>query len=120
MFGTILQAATNCIPFPEPKRDEACMAKLLENMESIFHVQGMPAKQQMRHGKGASNAAEEANKLAELPMAVPELPTSVASRHEVTSVFRSHVLADGTKRLLAHGQGGVGESFYKQHFHGCD
>ena len=36
-FGTILQAATNCIPFLEPKRDQAGMDKLLANMQSIFY-----------------------------------------------------------------------------------
>ena len=88
------------------------MVRLLENMKSVFRDKGMPIKHQMRHGKGDANHAEKADQLAELPMAVPELPTSVASRHEVVSVLRSHVLADGAnKRLLAHGQGGVGESF---------
>ena len=109
-FGSILEAATNCIPFPEPKQDQAGMAKLLVNMQSIFDV--MPGKPQMRHATKSTNGAETANQLAKLPMAVPELPTSVASRSEVTSVLRGHVLADGmNKRILAFGQGGVGESF---------
>ena len=90
------------------------MEKLLANMQSIFQKRGKPIKKQMRHGKGDRNEAKMANQLAELPMAVPELPTSVASRSEVTSVLRSHVLADGTyKRISAFGQGGVGESSYK-------
>ena len=104
-----LQAATNCIPFDEPKRDQAGMNKLLANMQSIFHAEGKPIKQQMRH-KDRSDEAETVDLLAELPMAVPKLPMSVVSRNAVTSVLRGHVLAHGTnKRILAFGQGGVGK-----------
>ena len=92
------------------------MAKLLTNMQSIFHVQGKPVKHQMRHTTKDRSEAGSADLLAKLPMAVPELPMSVASRNEVTSVLRSHVLADGTnKRIMAYGQGGVGESFCESH-----
>ena len=90
------------------------MKKLLRNMQSIFN-NAIPAKQQMRHGhsKAAKSAGDE---LAEIPMAVPELPENAVSRNEVTSVLRSHVLADGTnKRIMAYGQGGVGESFCESH-----
>ena len=108
----LVQAAINCIPFPERKSDQQCMKKLLRNMQSIFDV--LPAKSSMRHMGHSKPAKSAADELAELPMAVPELPTSVASRSAVVSVLRSHVLAEGTnKRVLAHGQGGVGESFCK-------
>ena len=81
-------------------------------MQSIFDV--LPAKSSMRHMAHSNQAKSAADELAELPMAVPELPTTVVPRNKVTSVLRSHMLADGTdKKVLAHGQGGVGESFCK-------
>ena len=90
------------------------MDKLLANMESIFRSQGRPVKHSMRHTKDRRDEAETIDLLADLPMEVPKLPMSVVSRNAVTSVLRGHVLARGTnKRIMAFGQGGVGESFLR-------
>ena len=91
--------------------------KLAQIAEYILKHPGKGHGRALNADKASSKPAKSAtDELAKLPMAVPELPTSVASRSEVTSVLRSHVLADGTnKRILAHGQGGVGESFCKAH-----
>ena len=89
--------------------------KLAQIAEYILKHPGKGHGRALNADKASSKPAKSAaDELAELPMAVPELPTTVVHRNKVTSVLRSHVLADGTnKRVLAHGQGGVGESFCK-------
>ena len=97
------------------------MAKLLTNMQSIFHAEGKPVKQNMRHGKGDSNAVKTIDQLAEIPMAVPELPAQVVRRPEVIAKISSHLLnfapkpssTSATKtEIAAHGEGGIGEYYY--------
>ena len=99
------------------------MAKLLTNMENIFRENGKPVKQQMRHGKGDSNAAETANQLAEIPMAVPELPVQVVGRPEILAKVTNHLLNFAPKspttsikktEIAAHGEGGIGEYYCVQ------
>ena len=89
--------------------------KLAQIAEYILKHPGKGHGRALNADKASSKPAKSAaDELAELPMAVPELPTTVVPRNNVTLVLRGHVLADGTnKRVLAHGQGGVGESSYK-------
>ena len=91
--------------------------KLARIAEYILKHPGKGHGRALNADKASSKPVKfAADELAELPMAVPELPTTVVPRNKVTSVLRGHVLADGTNmRVLAHGQGGVGESLTTTH-----
>ena len=66
------------------------LAQLLKTMQTIFKVQ--QPKNQMRH----SHKPRVAHELAEMPLAVPELPAQLAPRPEMISTLRGYLLKSRT------------------------
>ena len=115
-------ASTNCINFDRRETDDESMVQLLADVRTTFSMQ--PVKQQMRH---SSKPAAEGDQPAEIPLAAPELPPHVVERPEIMEMLRSHLLppaaqtgqkvSNRSRKVSAHGQGGVGKVSDKPHGH---
>ena len=83
-------------------------------MRSIFRIQ--PKKHQMRH---ANHNPRPADELAEIPLAVPELPVQLIQRSEISEQVLNLLKTgakSGGKKNEVHlvGQGGAGTYDYGQ------
>ena len=117
-----LTASINCVTFDRQVNDELCMTQLLADVQTAFSMQ--PVKRQMRH---SSKPAAEADQPAKIPLAAPELPPHVVERPEIMEMLRSHLLppaaqtgqevSNRSRKVTAHGQGGVGKVSDKPHDH---
>ena len=129
-------ASTNCIPFPDAAGDHENCLKMLEQVKELL---GSSAKVLMRHNDSyrttPAAAAAEVDTLAYVPLSVPDLPDVCLERPDVLQTMVSTLLGflsstavslssaivgrprrvsvtvrEGSQKLTAHGQGGVGKT----------
>ena len=91
----MLQASINCIPFPDPGSDQSNLKRLHANLETVFDMK--PAKQLMRHDGNTHAKDADADELAKIPLAVPQLPAHCVVRPEILAAISGHLLNGDAK-----------------------
>ena len=86
--------------------------KLAQIAEYILKHPGKGHGRALNADKASSKPAKSAaDELAELPMAVPQLPRNISARPEIIEAVRSALLnAQSSNKVLAYGPGGVGKT----------